>query len=46
MDSTNWQDALYDRLGRSNVSQFAYVPNAGHRVLIDRSLTDPQGRSV
>jgi sulfopyruvate decarboxylase alpha subunit len=36
-----WQDALYDLLRRHNVTQFAYVPDAGHRILIDRSLADP-----
>jgi sulfopyruvate decarboxylase alpha subunit len=41
-----WQDALYDLLRRHNVTQFAYVPDAGHRVLIDRSLADPGVRSV
>jgi sulfopyruvate decarboxylase TPP-binding subunit len=37
---TGWQDALYDLLRRHDVTQFAYVPDAGHRVLIDRSLAD------
>ena len=41
-----WQDALYDQLRRNNVTQFAYVPDAGHRILIDRSLADPEARSV
>src|SRR5438093_13280637 len=41
-----WQDALYDLLRRSNVTQFAYVPDAGHRILIDRSLADPGAFSV
>src|SRR5207248_532360 len=36
-----WQDELYDLLRRHNVIQFAYVPDAGHRILIDRSLADP-----
>ena len=44
--TANWQDALYDLLRRNNVTQFAYVPDAGHRVLIDRSLADPRVRSV
>src|SRR5258706_7082243 len=30
-----WPDALYDLPRRHNVTQFAYVPDAGHRVLID-----------
>jgi sulfopyruvate decarboxylase alpha subunit len=41
-----WQDALYDLLRRNGVTQFAYVPDAGHRVLIDRSLADKDAHSV
>ena len=41
-----WQDQLYDLLRRSQVTQFAYVPDAGHRILIDRSLADPGVYSV
>ncbi len=44
-ESSRWQDALYDLLRRHDVTQFAYVPDAGHRILIDRSLADP-GRAV
>jgi sulfopyruvate decarboxylase alpha subunit len=33
-------------LRRHNVTQFAYVPDAGHRALIDRSLADPEAHSV
>src|SRR5579864_3219670 len=41
-----WQDELYNLLRRHNVTQFAYVPDAGHRILIDRSLADPAVHSV
>src|SRR5712664_2868398 len=41
-----WQDELYNLLRRNNVTQFAYVPDAGHRILIDRSLADPGAHSV
>jgi sulfopyruvate decarboxylase alpha subunit len=41
-----WQDELYDLLRRNNITQFAYVPEAGHRVLIDRSLADAGVHSV
>src|SRR5215216_6668658 len=41
-----WPDELYDLLRAANVTQFAYVPDAGHRVLIDRSLADPDVHSV
>src|ERR1700710_1979820 len=44
--ATRWQDDLYDLLRRHNVTQFAYVPDAGHRILIDRSLADPDALSV
>ena len=45
-NSVRWQDDLYDLLRRNNVTQFAYVPDAGHRILIDRSLADPGVHSV
>jgi sulfopyruvate decarboxylase alpha subunit len=41
-----WQDELYDLLRRHGVTQFAYVPDAGHQILIDRSLADPDVRSI
>jgi len=44
--AARWQDELYDLLRRNNVTQFAYVPDAGHRILIDRSLADPGVHSV
>src|SRR5438034_6390163 len=44
--AARWQDELYDLLRRNNVTQFAYVPDAGHRILIDRSLADPDALSV
>jgi sulfopyruvate decarboxylase TPP-binding subunit len=45
-ETGRWQDELYDLLRRHNVTQFAYVPDAGHRILIDRSLADPGAQSV
>src|SRR5579871_2520436 len=44
--ATGWQDALYGELRRSGVTEFAYVPDAGHSILIDRSLSDPEVHSV
>jgi sulfopyruvate decarboxylase alpha subunit len=43
---STWPDALYDLLRDSGVTQFCYVPDAGHKVLIDRSLADPDVHSV
>ena len=45
-DLEGWQDALYDQLRAAGVTQFAYVPDAGHRILIDRSIADPDVHSV
>src|SRR5207249_10891629 len=44
--AARWQDELYDLLRRHDITQFAYVPDAGHRILIDRSLADPGVHSV
>jgi sulfopyruvate decarboxylase alpha subunit len=41
-----WQNALYETLKKHGVTQFSYVPDAGHRILIDRSLADPDVHSV
>lgn len=44
--AVDWQNALYQKLREHGVTQFAYVPDAGHRVLIDRSLADPDVHAV
>lgn len=41
-----WQDGLYDQLRSAGVSIFSHVPDAGHRILIDRSLADPEATCV
>ena len=41
-----WQDTVYAILREANVTQFAYVPDAGHRILIDKSLADPDVHAV
>src|SRR5262245_9383790 len=41
-----WQHDLYDLLRRAGITQFSYVPDAGHSILIDRSLADPEVRSI
>jgi len=37
---------MYDQLRAQGVTQVAYVPDAGHRVMIDRSLADPDVHSI
>src|SRR5581483_722079 len=44
--TAGWQHDLYDLLRRSGITQFCYVPDAGHAVLIDRSLADPDVCSI
>jgi len=44
--STRWQDEVFDLLRQGGVTQFAYVPDAGHIILIDRSLADPDVHSI
>ncbi len=41
-----WPDALYELLREEGVTLFAYVPDAGHKVLIERSLADPAVKSI
>ena len=41
-----WQHELYDLLRHHHITQFAYVPDAGHSILIDRSLTDPDVHAI
>ena len=43
---TDWQEDLYRVLKEFEVSQVSYVPDAGHRLLIDKSLEDPEMHSV
>src|SRR3954470_6784796 len=43
---TGWQHDLYDLLRRHDITQFAYVPDAGHSILIERSLADPDVHSI
>jgi sulfopyruvate decarboxylase alpha subunit len=45
-DANDWPDQLYDLLKSAKVTQFAYVPDAGHKVLINRSLADPDVHSI
>src|SRR5713101_172605 len=44
--TARWQSELYELLRLNKITQFAYVPDAGHRILIDRSLADPGAQSV
>ena len=46
LTTNRWQDEVYDLLRRHDVTQFAYVPDAGHHILIERSLADPEVHSV
>jgi sulfopyruvate decarboxylase alpha subunit len=41
-----WQDQVYDLLRRQGVTQFAYVPDLGHKILIERALADPGATAI
>jgi len=41
-----WAHEVYDYLKSEGVTQISYVPDAGHRVLIDKSLEDPDMHSI
>ncbi|MHA1164916.1 MAG: phosphonopyruvate decarboxylase [Alphaproteobacteria bacterium] len=41
-----WQHDVYDVLRAHDVTQFSYVPDAGHITLIDLSIADPDVHSI
>ena len=45
-DGPRWPHELYELLREHDITQFSYVPDAGHRVLIDRSIADPDVHSI
>jgi sulfopyruvate decarboxylase alpha subunit len=44
--AARWQDRIYDLLREHGVTQIAYVPDAGHKVLIERALADSKVHAV
>lgn len=45
-EKKDWHDALYDHLVDSGVTLFSYVPDGGHKRLIQRAIDDPRVASV
>jgi sulfopyruvate decarboxylase TPP-binding subunit len=45
-NKTDWPDEIYRILREWDVTQFSYVPDAGHKALINHSLKDPNVHSV
>jgi sulfopyruvate decarboxylase alpha subunit len=41
-----WPDQLYECLRKHEIKLFAYVPDAGHKTLINRSLADSEVNSI
>jgi len=41
-----WQDEVYDLLRANGFTQFAYVPDAGHKILINRAIADKEVHAV
>ena len=42
----DWQERMYDQLRAAGVTIFSYVPDAGNKHVITRSLADPDAISV
>ncbi|MFQ5994877.1 MAG: phosphonopyruvate decarboxylase [Acidiferrobacterales bacterium] len=42
----SWPDEIFEVIKGAAVRQVAYVPDAGHRRLIERCLTDPATRAI
>ena len=36
----NWQNGLYKTLREADISIFSYVPDAGHKILINEAIRD------
>jgi sulfopyruvate decarboxylase alpha subunit len=45
-EEREWQHELYDLLRAHAITQFAYVPDAGHSILIERCTADPDVHAV
>jgi sulfopyruvate decarboxylase alpha subunit len=45
-EPAGWQDEVFDLLRRHKITQFAYVPDAGHKILINRSLADREVHAI
>ncbi len=41
-----WQHEIYDVLRAHGVTQFSYVPDAGHKILIDLCIADAQVHAI
>ena len=41
-----WQDQVYELLKAGGITQFAYVPDAGHKRLIERAIADNEVHAI
>lgn len=41
-----WQEQVYDILREAGVSIFSFVPDGGHRILIEKAIADPGVKAV
>ncbi|MGO4147584.1 thiamine pyrophosphate-binding protein [Paenarthrobacter sp. YAF11_1] len=46
LPARTWQQDLYQLLRDHGITQFAFVPDAGHRHLIDTALEDPEVHAI
>jgi sulfopyruvate decarboxylase alpha subunit len=45
-DGPTWPDALYQRLRELGITVFCYVPDGGHKRLIERALADEGAHAI
>ena len=46
MSTTTWQEQLWQLLRQNEVNIFGYVPDAGHKHLINQAIADPEVSDV
>jgi sulfopyruvate decarboxylase alpha subunit len=46
MNETGWQASVFDVIKSSDIELIAYVPDAGHSALIEKSIRDPDIEDV
>ncbi len=45
-DAATWSDEVYDLLRKNGVTQFAYVPDGGHKRMIARVIADNAAEAI
>ena len=46
LSQNNWQNTLYKILKKENITIFSYVPDAGHKILINNAIKDNSIKAI